>query len=167
MRVREAVQGAVGGTPPRLGQVVQQVVRGEGEAAAIAEHRGRRHTMSADRPIAERKPLSEWAAVPRWVLDKIAGDVAAQLNLKLWQVEGPRLCWPEDLAELERLRAKSAVTQPAHMQGECPFTYAPGTEPPLPVHKVIGTCACGEPAHVRGRNGQPLCFPCAYSEANW
>lgn len=43
----------------------------------------------------ERKPLSEWAVVPRWVLDKIAGDVAADLNLKVWAVEGPRLVMPQ------------------------------------------------------------------------
>jgi NTP pyrophosphatase (non-canonical NTP hydrolase) len=77
--------------------------------------------MSADRPIEQRKPLSEYAAVPLWVLEKISGEVAAQLNLRLWQVEGPRLCWPEDLEELERFRNgawRPAASKPA---GELTF----------------------------------------------
>lgn len=48
-----------------------------------------------------RKPLNEWAVVPRWWLDKISGTpIAAEMNLKLWEVEGPDLCWPEDAADL-------------------------------------------------------------------
>lgn len=44
-----------------------------------------------------RKPLTEWVAAPRWLLTQNIGEMSTQLNLAAWAVEGPTLCWPEDL----------------------------------------------------------------------
>lgn len=50
-----------------------------------------------------------------------------------------------------------------------PFSYAPGQEPPRPVHRVVGVCAyCRQPAYVEdpADSSRVACFPCAYSAAN-
>lgn len=48
---------------------------------------------------------------------------------------------------------------------DCPFTYTPGTEPP--VREVVGVCVrCGCNAYIVEAPGVFLCFPCAYSRAN-
>ena len=54
-------------------------------------------------------------------------------------------------------------------EDDCPFTYKEGEEPPTIEHPCIGTCTqCGAEAQLKSHlTGKSICFPCAYSEANW
>ncbi|MES3001316.1 MAG: hypothetical protein V4787_11550 [Pseudomonadota bacterium] len=49
-----------------------------------------------------RKPLSEWVAVPRWLVDQFTGSgLCTDLNIKTWQCDGPVLAWPTKVDETQ------------------------------------------------------------------
>ncbi len=48
--------------------------------------------------MTDRKPLTDWVIVPRWVAEKMLGETLQQ-NLAVWKCDGPVLCEPRTEAE--------------------------------------------------------------------
>jgi len=122
--------------------------------------------MSASKPIAERKPLTDWVPVPRWVLRELAGtDASLEANLKVWAVEGPVLAWPEDLKP--RTAEALAYTGPPWCceNGErlsvrvCPKCLAWWNS--IPSDR---TCRCIEPEWTGEGDGAVRCAKCGRSD---